>query len=108
MTADEIERILLRLGVPCYVYARRLPEVLGITPWKIRLAVESKSLKRIGQSYNVARHELAKWIMKNPEIRNKLLETDRDLSDKSDGSKLELTPAALDAGITVTVTSCRG
>ena len=102
MTAMEIEGVLLTLGVPYYCAISRLPHLIGVARWKLRAAVESRSLLKYGDG-TVSRADLANWLSHQPAIVANLLEMVREPETCSRSAGLELTPAALEINDVITV-----
>lgn len=106
MTAMEIEDVLRTLGVPYYVAISRLPGMIAVARWKLRAAVESRSLLKFGDG-TVSRADLANWLAHQPAIVSNLLEMVREPEVGSRSASLELTPAALKVSGTFTVRNMR-
>lgn len=98
MTTEDIELILLKMGIPYYCASWRIACLIGIPPWKIRHAIDSGSLRRAGDG-TVTRRDLAEWIRRQPALCSKLAGE----PEMSDEKPLTLTPAALDPGIVITI-----
>ena len=93
----EIENLLSASGMPYYVSQERASDLTGIPRWRIRHAIDSRSVATAGNGC-VTRHALAKWIAGQPAIVRRMRES------KPGKPVLTLTPEIITAGKTITVT----
>ena len=95
------------MGVPYYCKISRLPELTGVSMWRLRAALDCRSLSRSGRG-TVARAELVRWITGQPAVLAHLLEAQREMDGvpASEGG-LAWSRAALDGEVCVTVTAVR-
>ena len=108
MTRADVETILTRLGVPYYCKLSRLPDLTGVTMWRIRAALDCRSLPRSGRG-TVARADLVKWISGQPAVMARLLEAQRELDGGAvcGAGSLVWSMAAMRDDVSVTVTAER-
>lgn len=103
MTRADVEGILTRMGVPYYCKVSRLPDLTGVSMWRLRAAIDSRSLPRSGRG-TVARADLVRWISGQPAIIAHLLEAQREMDGQTAGEGgLAWSAAAMTAEVTLTV-----
>ena len=103
MTRADVEGILTRMCVPYYCKVSRLPDLIGVSMWRLRAAIDSRSLPRSGRG-TVARADLVRWISGQPAIMAHLLEAQREMDGVTAGEGgLVWSRAALDGDVTLTV-----
>lgn len=103
MTRADVEGILTRMGVAYYCKVSKLPELIGVSMWRIRAALDSRSLPRSGRG-TIARADLVKWITGQPAVMAHLFEAQREMDGvTAPTGALAWSAAAMRDNVSVTV-----